>query len=195
MISLKKLRSLSVAIFAICFISFTNVAIAKCPCKNELIYRTDAIQQSTNLVGTFALDFSAAVSETDPTTQANLVLELTGLLTAPFSITIDTGSTILTATDYNSLLAIVQGFSSATTFNSNLIGNFSVLDYTKICHGLRTVNLQALSYIIISPTQGPSELAVSLNQFNLVETSCDVFKIQSFTVTVINAFPICCFKK
>jgi len=189
MISLKKLRSFSLAIFALCFMSLTTEAVAaKCPCKNQLIYRTDAIQQGESLLSKFTLDFSAAVNQIDPATQEALVLALTNNLTTPFSITYINGLVTLTATDFNSLLALVQTFSTQSTISSNLLGSITVSNYTRICKGMRSLDFQYLSYNVTtdSPTI-PSILEISLGAARVVEISCDVFKIASSTLTTINS--------
>lgn len=187
MISLKNLRSLSLAVFALCFMSFTSEALAqRCPCKNELIYRTDAIAQSENLIGRFSLLFAAAVNAPDLATQEALVLELTTILTTPFTITFNISPmTTLVATDYASLLNLVQIYSAQSDVFSNLIGSISLQNYTKICRGLRNLDFNYLSYSISTATPG-SSIIVSTGDVHIVEVSCDEFRIQSGTLTTIN---------
>lgn len=126
MISLRKL-GLSFSLLTMC-LGFINTVEAASPSKNEILLRTDAVQQSINLAGTFALDFAAAVNA-GPLDQPALIAGLTELLTTPFTITIVDGLTTTIATDLASLTALVQGQSSALSFQSNLVGSFSLTNY------------------------------------------------------------------
>lgn len=190
MISLKKLHSLSLATFALCFMSFTTEAAAhqNCPKKAELIYRTDAIVQSQSLVGKFMMGFTAAVNAPDLTTQQALVLELTDLLTDTFTVKynleFNSIKFTLTATDYDSLLIVVQTFARQSKLTTNLTGNFNVDNYTSASHHLRNLDLNFQSYGVSTNAVGTTVSAFNGNT-HIVEVSCDEFKIETITSSVI----------
>jgi hypothetical protein len=191
MISLRKL-GLSFSLLTMCF-GFINTVEGASPSKNEILLRTDAVQQSINLAGTFALDFAAAVNAA-PLDQPALILALTESLTTPFTITIVNGLVTTTATDLTSLTALVQGTSAIYAFQSNLVGSFSLTSYVRSACRCRTVGLAALSYTITTSadTITPPSIIIASNQYTIVESPADVFKIQSLSSTVLNSLPFCC---
>lgn len=196
--SLKNLNFLTISLFAICFLSFSSIVEAascaekvKCPSKNDILLRTDATQQSIDTIDKFWLTFSAAVRTNDLVERASLVHTLEQYLTKPFSITITLVTPVVTytASDYDSLLLMVTGFNA--NLDVHFVGNFSVESYSKSCHGLRTLQLQALEYFVQAGT-GIAGLTAMLDQYTIVETSCDQFKIQTIVSDAQKTIFMCC---
>jgi uncharacterized protein with HEPN domain len=153
--------------------------------KNRLL-RTEAIQESINIIGTASLRFSAAVREQNPVVQEQLVLQLRETLAEEFFVELNIGMVTLSANDFNSLLAVIQALSAQLSFESTLVGNFSVVDYKRDCHCRRSVNLQSLEYIIQTQVVGGQSLLMpALDQWEIVETDCNEFKVKKLVATTI----------
>lgn len=154
-----------------------------------------AVQYATSLVGKFALKFSAAARETDPVQQALLVRSLQRTLTKHFLIEfVINGNVISTATDYATLMALIQSESAGSVFDAIMVGNITVRKYTEKKNCRRTISLDALQYDvqtqpIIAGVQ-QSILIPALDQFTIVEPKCNEFRIKKLVVTFITLLPI-----
>lgn len=197
---LKKFGLCSASFFAMMMMSsFVTLEASPENCKHKdktrSFLKTNAIQEGINAINTFTLNFSAAIRQTNPTLQAAEVQAIVDSLANPFSITIidPTIPLTVTATDYNSLLTIVQSYSSTLSFDVALVGNHSLTNYEMNCRGHRTLNIQALDYIIqTANVGGASTLVSALDNYVITEVDCGSFKIQSLVETVIGKTEMCC---
>ena len=205
MFSLKKLSALSLSIFTLCFIGITNNAQAAVPVIEKAVLRakgpsrglslrdTQALVLSNNTINTFVLQFSAAIRaggqpNPDPELQKQLVVQLRKFFTREFSITIFSSQNgEITANEFNSLLALVQQLSSNRTFDTALLGNLSLDSITRDARERRSLQIQGLKYIVITPVSGPSVLSPALEQYTIVETRPNVFKIKAYISTAISS--------
>jgi hypothetical protein len=205
MLSLRKLSLFSLSMLTLCFVGIINdaqaavsaienaVLRAKRPSRGLSLRDTQALVLSNNEINTFVLRFSAAVRagaqpNPDPVLQRQLVCELRQTLAKEFSITLIFTPTIqLTATDFNSLLALIQQLSANITYDSSLTANLSLESITRNDRGLRTLQIQGLEYVVQTPVSGPSTLIPALDQYTVVETRHGIFKIQTLVATVISA--------
>lgn len=144
--------------------------------ERQVLARVDAIQQSTDIIGKFALNFSAAVRQPS----AQNIDKVKQTLTTPFSLTI-VGATAAPVTTADELAAFIKKLSSANTFESRLVGNFSIDSYQVHNNGLRSVKIEALEYPIMT-CNGVSMKQPALDQYTVVETKGDVFKVQSVVI-------------
>ena len=186
----KKLRLYSLSLLSFCLLGLSTPVeaasqIADHPSQevtiksytHDLLLRTDAVQEGINVVNTFILRFYAAVrATTGSPEQLALAQEVLQTLTPVFSIVFSDGSSQLVATDFASLLTIIETFSSSTTFESSLIGNFSVENYCKDRHGNRSVLFEALEYVVEAAISGPNVLIPALDQISVIETDWRVFQ-------------------
>jgi hypothetical protein len=200
-ISLKKLSLYSLSLLTLCCMSVasqaqaaeTNLEDAGVRSRSSSherscngFRRTEAIVESTNIINTFVLRFSAAVrAPTGSQEQIDLVRLLQQTLTRQFSITFVIGGVALpSATDFNSLLALVQSQSSTSTFDASLNGNLSL--ESLVCNRRRTLQFQGLQYVVQTPLSGPSILLPALDQWTVVETRCRGFRIKALVATAIS---------
>lgn len=165
-------------------------------CKLKAIDRSVAYTEAQNVISTFALRVSAAIRETDPAQQIILVEKAAKLLTKSFSIIFrrPDGSIISEIHDFNSLLAGIQGQATATTFDSNLVGNFSLKKISRDkcghCSKSITLHVETLQYIIQTLNSGVSVIMVGSYQYVLVGTIKRGFKIKSIVATILTTIPI-----
>jgi hypothetical protein len=196
-ISLKKLSLFTLSLLTLCCMGAANEAQAGEPAtetpslrsKSSSVngfQRTEAIVESTNIINTFVLRFPAAVrAPTGSQEQIDLVRRLQETLTKNFSLTFIIGGVTSTATDFDSLLALVQSESTVTTFDTALSGNLSLERFCKNRLGRRTVQMQGLHYSVQTLLSGQSVFFPALDQWTVVETMDRGFKIKKLILRVL----------
>lgn len=149
--------------------------------------KVEATQASLDAISSFALRFSEAVRENgNQAKQRLLVKALEEILAKSYKLKVFFAGVELIATNFDSLLQLVQTISSQVFFDSRLIGNFSVKKYKMFRKASRYLELDALAYVIQKlnpsgfPATEPSISAISKEKYTVVEEKGNVFKIKEF---------------
>lgn len=154
----------------------------------DLLLRTSAVQQGIDTISKFALRFSAAV-RAFPNNDAELEA-LLDTLTRHFYVEIVIPGADFIVTNPDELRNLIDSFGAQVQFDSSLTSNVSLESYHKSRNGRRTMQFQALEYVVQTPNQAPgpvlpSILIAALDQYHIEETKPDVFKVKKLVATTI----------
>lgn len=169
-----------------------------CPINDhDLLLRTSAVQQGIDAISKFALRFSAAVRAGEGGgNNEKEVRELLETLTKEFFVEIIIPQATFTATKPAELKLLIDTFAALTTFDSSLTGNFSLEKYHVDRKGRRSLQFESLEYVVQTPVQIPggpllpSLLIAALDQYHVVETKPDVFKVKRLVADTIGVIPL-----
>lgn len=157
---------------------------AQQPPKSMGLRDAEALTLSKNVINKYILLYAAAgragnQPHPDPVLQRKLVCEVRQLLTKQFSITVIHPNEQRTATDFNSLLELIQLNTPSLTFNSGLQGNLSLESITRDGRGRRVLQIQGLRYTLATVTSEESYLFPGSDKFTVVETQHGTYKIKA----------------
>jgi len=154
--------------------------------------KAEATQASVDAISIFSTLLSEAIREnTNQAKQISLVRSLEKALSKSYRLNVFFSGEELIATDINTLLRLVQTISSQVSFDSRLVGNFSVKKYKLSRKLSRYLELDTLTYAIqrLNPagvlSKEPSISAIYKERFVIVEEG-SAFKIKEFSSSLVD---------